>query len=134
MKLLLDTHIALWALTDDPKLPAIARRLIEDESNDIYVSAASAWEVSIKHATHPDKMLVDSTAYIGYCIDAGFRQLPISHVHVSLLETPQRPEGSPQHNDPFDRIMLAQAKFEGMLFITHDALMADYNEPCIMTV
>ena len=134
MKLLLDTHIVLWALTDDPKLPAIARRLIEDESNDIYVSAASAWEVSIKHAAHPDKMLIDSTAYIGYCIDAGFRQLPISHVHVSVLETLQRPEGSPQHNDPFDRIMLAQAKFEEMLFITRDALMADYNEPCIMTV
>ena len=134
MRLLLDTHIALWALADDPKLSGRARMLIEDEGNDVLYSAASAWEVAIKHAIHPDRMLAGGGDFMAYCADAGFAELPVAGRHVSALETLRRPCGEPAHNDLFDRIMVAQAKADGLLFVTHDSLIGGYGEDCVLLV
>ena len=134
MRLLLDTHIALWAVEDNPRLSGQARLLIADESNEIVCSAASAWEVAIKHALHPDKMMIDGKEFIGLCAEAGLAELPIAHRHVEALETLSRCEGAKPHNDPFDKIMLAQAKCDGLLFLTHDSLMDAYEEPCLLHV
>jgi len=127
MRLLLDTHIAIWAIEDNAKLPGKARFLIEDMGNDVFYSVASAWEVAIKHAVHPERMLADGAGFMAHCRESGFCELPVYGNHVEALETLQRPEGAPAHNDPFDRIMLAQAKADGMLFVTHDHLIEGYG-------
>lgn len=134
MKLLLDTHLVIWALENNPKLSKRARLLIDDPGNDIYYSAASAWEIAIKHAIRPDSMLMSGDEFMSYCKGSGFRELPVSGGHVRALESLRRADGAPKHNDPFDRIMLSQAKREGMLFLTHDHLMADYEEECVVLV
>lgn len=134
MKLLLDTHIVLWALADNAKLPGKARLLIEDEGNDVFFSAASAWEVSIKHAAHPDRMRISGLDFMDYCFRAGFIELPVFGRHVEVLETLRRGEGAGSHNDPFDRIMISQAKVDKMLFLSHDSLIANYEEDCILPV
>lgn len=134
MIVLLDTHILLWALTDDPKLPAAARHIISDESNKITYSVASLWEVSIKHALHPDRMPVEAAMLLQYCTEAGYGSLPITNNHVLALETLSRGQEAPPHNDPFDRIMLAQAKANNILFLTHDSLIPHYNESCVLFI
>lgn len=134
MKLLLDTHIAIWAIENNPRLPKKALLLIDDRGNDIYYSTASAWEVAIKHAIRPNSMLMSGDEFMSYCEASGFWEFPISGGHVRALESLSRPDGAPKHNDPFDRIMLAQAKQGGMLFLTHDHLMGDYGEECVLLV
>ena len=69
-----------------------------------------------------------------FCIQAGYEPLDISDRHVFALETLKRSENVKPHNDPFDRIMISQAKAENMLFLTHDTLLPDYNEACIISV
>lgn len=134
MRALLDTHLLLWALADDPKLPAVARTIIADSSNPIFYSVASVWEVAIKHGLHPDRMMVDAKRLIEFCGEAGFESLPLANRHVEALETLTRPNELPVHNDPFDRIMLAQAKADNLIFITHDTRIAEYDEPCVLWV
>lgn len=134
MKVLLDTHILLWALTDDKKLPDKARSMILSEGNDIYYSTASVWEVSIKHTIHPEQMPLSGRHLSDYCQLAGYSMLSVRDEHVYALETIRRAVDAPKHNDPFDRIMIAQAKAEDMLFVTHDALLPYYSEKCIAFV
>ena len=126
MKLLLDTHILLWALTDDPKLPSVAKGLILDRRNLVFFSTASVWEVSIKHGAHPDKMPVSGSTLVRYCHAAGYEERPVTSRHVEALETLRREIDQPPHNDPFDRIMLAQEKSDGLRFVTHDSLLPAY--------
>lgn len=134
MELLLDTHILLWALTDHPKLPKNAREKIMDERNTIFYSTASVWEVSIKHSIHPANMPVSGKELSEYCAKAGYQMLVVRDDHVYALETLCRAESAPKHQDPFDRILIAQAKSEKLTFITHDANLSYYQEDCIMSV
>ena len=134
MRVLLDTHILLWALTDDPRLPTPARAIITDGGNAVFYSAASLWEIAIKHAAHPDRMPVGAREIADYCSEATFDPLPIAERHVLALETLTRPADAPPHHDLFDRIMIAQAKTDTLLFITHDNLIPAYNEPCILAM
>lgn len=134
MDLLLDTHILLWALTDDPKLPQEAKEMIQDEKNEIFYSTASVWEVSIKHSIHPENMPISGKELSEYCAKAGFQMLVVRDDHVYELETLKRSENAPKHNDPFDRIMVAQAKAEEMAFVTHDSLIPYYEEKCVISV
>ena len=134
MKVLLDTHIILWALDNNPKLSEKARQIISDSENQIYYSTASIWEIAIKHMARPDKICIDSQNLSDKCKASGFEMLPIYDRHVYKLETLTREKSAPPHNDPFDRILISQAKADGMKFITHDALIPQYNEDCIMAV
>lgn len=134
MKLLLDTHILLWALSEDVRLPEKARKLLENEENEIYYSLASLWEIQIKCLAHPDQIDFTAEQVAGYCSESGFYKLPISEEHIFCLRKLKRPESVPSHKDPFDRILICQAMAENMLFITHDHLIPDYNEPCIYSV
>lgn len=134
MKLLLDTHILLWALTDDVRLSAKARKLIEDADNDICYSVVSPWEVQIKHDLHPDKLAVNAQELAGYCEQAGFRPLPIRLQHVFGLASLEREAGAGVHKDPFDRILVCQAAAEKMLLVTHDSRIGEYTEPCVFVV
>lgn len=134
MNILLDTHILLWTLSNDPKLSDTAKLLIEDPDNEIYYSVISPWEVEIKHLNHPDRMTADSSVVIRYCRISGFHILPIRPEHISRLGSLVRKEHTPEHRDPFDRMMIAQAAGDGMIFLTHDERISEYTEPCILKV
>ncbi|MCM1183186.1 MAG: type II toxin-antitoxin system VapC family toxin [Roseburia sp.] len=134
MKLLLDTHIILWALTNDSKLPQKAGTVISQSENKIWYSTASVWEVMIKHLQHPEHMPISGRQLSKYCQEAGYQMLPVRDEHVYALEGLRRKEGAPPHKDPFDCIMIAQAKVESMMFMTHDYLLPYYMEECIISV
>ena len=134
MKVLIDTHIAIWAVLNNPKLPKQAKDIILDKENDIFYSTASVWEITIKHILHPDRLRINGSLLEKGCEENGYFVLPILNKHVSALETLKRLENAPRHNDPFDKIMIAQEKTEGLMFLTHDSLIPYYNEPFIIPV
>ncbi len=122
------------AVLNDPKLPGRARDIILDRENEIFYSTASVWEITIKHMLHPDKLRINGDLLEKGCEENGYIVLPILNKHVSVLETLKRPKDAPKHNDPFDRILVAQAKAEGIMFLTHDSLISYYDEPFIISV
>ena len=134
MNLLLDTHILLWALSEDKRLSEKARELILEPGNALYYSVVSAWEVAIKHALHPDNVKLSGKELSEYCRQAGFLPLDLRDKHVAVLEGIRRGEDAPKHNDPFDRILLSQAKAENMSFLTHDTMFYGYHESCTIFV
>ena len=134
MNLLLDTHIAIWALNDDPSLSSQARELILDPDNTIYYSIVSVWEVLLKHARKPESIPFNEKAFSDGCKEAGFIPLHLAEKHILAVSTLTRPAECREHNDPFDRLLLSQAKVENFSFLTHDALIPDYPEKCIIPV
>ena len=134
MKILLDTHILLWTLADDPKLPIKARKMIENPDNGVFYSIVSPWEVEIKRNAHPKEMPIGAQELIQFCIESGFQRLPVREEHIYYLHKLHRAEGTPPHHDPFDRIMVCQCIAENLVFLTHDSLIAGYDEPCIFVV
>ena len=82
----------------------------------------------------PENMPVSEEDFVRLCQDTGFTRLPIEAGHIFLLKTLSRPNDAPKHNDPFDRILVAQAKAEGIMFLTHDSLIPYYDEPFIISV
>ena len=134
MRYLADTHIVLWYLNGDNTLPESARDIIDNQKNDIYFSLVSMWEIEIKHIAHPDIMKSSGYEVLEKCKIHDFSILPLDTEHVRLLHTLHRSDDAPKHNDPFDRMLISQAKTENMKFITHDSLIPYYNEPCILSV
>ena len=131
-EILLDTHMILWAMLDDPKLNDKMRNIILDPNNTIYYSIASMWEVQIKYDIK--KMPISGIEFMHYCEQSGYHKLPVDDSHVVELAGLVRDEAAPYHNDPFDRILISQAKAEGFTFLTHDSLLRGYNEPCLVEV
>lgn len=129
-ELLLDTHIVLWMILGDERLSQKARDLIKQSIGSIYYSIASMWEVQIKHAL--GKLPISGVEFMHYCEQSGYHKLPIDDLHVVELANLVRDESAPPHNDPFDKIMLSQAKAEGFTFLTHDPFFRGYNEPCVV--
>lgn len=134
MKLLLDTHIILWASDDNPKLPLQAKEMILDHQNEIYYSVASIWEISIKYMAKPDKIHISGSELAALCRKMGYMMLPITEEDVNALETLVYHNEHQPHNDPFDRIMIAQAKADRLHFITHDSKIPFYEEDCVISV
>jgi len=134
MRILLDTHMLLWALFDSPRLSNQARFLIERDENQIFYSAVAMWEIALKWDKHPDQLPYPPRELEEFCAECGFYDLPLNELHVFGLETLQRQADAPEHKDPFDRIMLSQAKVEDMLFLTHDRQFVYYDEPCVLLV
>ena len=123
MRAVLDTQIALWALTDSPRLSQEARDLILEPANDIYFSAASIWEIAIKHRLARHDMPVSGDEAARLCRSAGYLELPVTSTHAAATEALPL-----HHADPFDRILVAQAKSEPMRLITHDPMLPQYGE------
>lgn len=124
MNLLLDTHLLLWTAGEPAKLPRAARRLIEDSDNDLFFSAASLWEVSIKSQIGRDDFHADARVLRRSLLDNNYREIPISSEHaVAILDLPLI------HNDPFDRILVAQARCDGLILLTTDPQLAQYPGP-----
>ena len=126
MNLLLDTHVALWAITDSPGLPHKARDLIASPRNTVWISAASVWEIAIKHFLGRGDMPVSGQDALRYFRDAGYRFLPVEAEHAAAVE-----ELPMHHQDPFDRILVAQALAEPMRLMTHDRFVARYSDSII---
>ncbi len=108
--------------------------MLESGKNEVYYSIASVWEIAIKHKIRPEQMPVSEEEFVRLCEKTGFTQLSIEPEHIFWLKTLNRPAEAPKHNDPFDRILLEQAKYEKLSLITHDSLIPCYGEECIMSV
>lgn len=118
MRVLLDTHFVLWSLAQPRKLPAGARQMIEQ--SDVWVSAASVWEISIKSAL--GKLSADPAQVLAALSPAGFGCLAISGEHAAKLA-----DLPPIHKDPFDRMLVAQALSEPMILLTNDEMLRGYG-------
>ena len=134
MKILLDTHILFWSMGDEGKLSGEALSMINDPENEIYFSSASVWEIAIKHAKSPKRMPVSGQKLVNECQKAGYIPLPIQNRHVLAVAKLERQAGEAPHNDPFDRVLIAQAKVEKMTLLTHDQLLSGYGEKCVLTI
>lgn len=123
MSLLLDTHVLLWWLDDNPTLSREARAGIADASHDVFVSSATAWEIAIKKALGklkaPDNLEEAMSA-------SAFKELPIRMAHAVAAG-----ELSDHHSDPFDRMLVAQAKLENLTLVTRDENMGTYGGPIL---
>jgi PIN domain nuclease of toxin-antitoxin system len=123
MRLLVDTHLLLWAAARSRRLPKEARLLLEEPANEVFFSAASLWEIVIKAALHKPDFKVDVTLLRPALSEMGFAELPISGTHAERL-------GSlpPIHRDPFDRMLVAQSLAEPLVLLTNDGVLADYGD------
>ena len=124
MKLLLDTHLLLWAAADSKRLTQAGRRLIEDAENELLFSAASLWEVMIKRGLGREDFQVDARVLRRALLDNGYAELAINSEHVINID--HLPAA---HKDPFDRLLVAQAMVEGITLLTSDAKLARYPGP-----
>ena len=122
MRLLLDTHVLLWAAADSARLPGEARRLLEDDDNDVYYSAASIWEIAIKSSLRRKDFRVDLTQLMGALREMDFIELPITAAHAARVT--QLPF---IHRDPFDRLLIAQSIVEPLTLLTNDAILDRYR-------
>lgn len=124
MKLLLDTHLLLWAAGQPERLPASARVLLEDARNQLLFSPASLWEVAIKRGLEREDFRADPRLLRRGLLDNGYGELPITSEHAVAVD------GLPAiHKDPFDRILVAQSIVEGIALLTADPLVAQYPGP-----
>jgi PIN domain nuclease of toxin-antitoxin system len=124
MKVLLDTHLLLWAASGSNQLSAAARSWLEHPKNELIFSPASLWEVSIKRSLGRADFHVDPRLLRRGLLDNGYRELPITSVHTIEVDTLP-----PLHKDPFDRILIAQSIVEGMMLLTSDAIVARHPGP-----
>ena len=121
MRILLDTHVYLWSRSDPSRLSARERSAVRDPSNELFLSVASAWEIEITRAIGkldvPDDWMDRTAAF-------GVRWLPVRTEHVrELRRLPQH------HRNPFDRMIVAQSRVEGLSLLTHDPLVLRYLQP-----
>ena len=134
MKILLDTHVLLWDLSGKPVLTPKMVYYLEDRDNTLFYSTVSLWEIAIKQKLHPDQLPFRAEQLFRYCEMFEYYRLDIQPEHIFALDSLQYADTLPPHKDPFDRLLIAQAKAEGMRFMTHDDKLAGYDEPCILRV
>ena len=122
MRLLVDTHLLLWAAASSSRLPRGARALIEDSANEVYYSAASIWEIAIKSSLRRKDLRVDVPALLAALPRMGFVELPVTGAHaarvVQLVNI---------HRDPFDRLLVAQTLVEQTPIVSADPALDAYG-------
>ena len=121
MRLLLDTHLLLWASFRSAKLSPSARALIGDEANDLLFSAASIWEVAIKRGLARDDFEIDPGSLRSALLAQGYAEMVVTGAHAATVAALP-----PLHKDPFDRLLVAQALAESIMLLTADAKVAKY--------
>jgi len=124
MKLLLDTHLLLWAAEGSNRLSPTASALIEAPDNELFFSSASLWEIAIKRGLGRDDFQVNPRLLRRGLLDNGYSELPIVSEHAVTIDSLPA-----LHKDPFDRLLIAQAMVEGITLLTADALVAQYPGP-----
>ena len=123
MRYLLDTHIVIWAMVGSAKLSSVARDILESTDSQLYVSSVSIWEIAIKHALRPTEMPVNASQMIRFCRESGIMELPVHFRHSQRVATLPL-----YHNDPFDRMLVAQAMEDGMRLLSHDQKLPPYGD------
>lgn len=121
MKLLVDSHLLLWAAGSPERLPAKARSLFEDPDHALLFSAASLWEIAIKRGFGRSDLQVDPRLLRRGLLDNGYGELPVTSEHAVMLDALP-----PIHKDPFDRMLVAQAHVEGITLVTADDIIGKY--------
>lgn len=124
MTLLLDTHLLVWSAVDSPMLPAEVRQLIEEPEAQLTFSAASIWEVAIKHGLRRSDFALDPRVLRRGLLEVGYTELVVNGVHAAAVDLLP-----PIHRDPFDRLLVAQAQVEGLTLLTADEMVARYPGP-----
>lgn len=124
MRLLLDTHALIWWVLGDPLLSAKASAAIADTDNDVFVSAASAWEISIKHKIGklPPEAVILAGNVAGVVASEGFTELPVTMMHGQIAGALDS-----HHKDPFDRMLIAQGLAEGLTLISNETQFDAYS-------
>jgi PIN domain nuclease of toxin-antitoxin system len=123
VNLLLDTHVLLWWLNDDPTLSEKSRTAIADAKNLVFISAVSVWEIRIKEALNKLKIPANFKSILA---EQPFDLLDITHEHAHAIK-----DLPAYHNDPFDRMLVAQAKVEGLILATRDVHLKRYRVPIL---
>ena len=122
MRLLLDTHLLLWAIADSKRLPTEVRALLEDESNEVYYSAASIWEIAIKASLKRKDFRIDLKLSLSTLPEMGGVELPVTAAHAAGVgKLPYI------HRDPFDRLLIAQSIAEPLILLTNDNILGRYR-------
>lgn len=124
MRLLLDTHLLLWAAQKSARMPSAASNLIADLDNELVFSVASIWEFGIKYAKAPNEFDTSPNELREGLLQNGYLELAIAGKHVLAISSLPA-----LHGDPFDRILIAQAMVEGIMLLTADPLIARYPGP-----
>ena len=122
MRLLLDTHVLLWAAAGSDRLSNESRELLEDARHEVRYSAASLWEIAIKSALRRKDFHVDLPLLLATLPAMGLVELPVSGAHAVAVATLP-----PLHRDPFDRLLIAQSLVEGLTLVTHDRMIRRYQ-------
>lgn len=124
MDYLLDTHTLLWAIYDNPNIPEDIKNILRDKKNGIYFSVASLWELQIKHFKNPELMPYSVIDIVTSVLDTKLELLDIAVTHLNNLQhiIPQN-----IHKDPFDHLLLATARSENMIILTHDQTLKHYQ-------
>lgn len=121
MRVLLDTHLLLWAMAASRRLPRVVKTQLLDPANEIYFSAASVWEIAIKQGLRRKDFRIELDGFLETLPVAGFAELPVTARHAAgVARLP------PIHKDPFDRLLVAQSMAEPMTLLTNDAVLEGY--------
>ncbi len=121
MRILLDTHLLLWAMAASQKLPRAVKSQLLDPGNEVYYSAASVWEIAIKRGLRRAQFRIDIDDLLNALRESGFLELPVDARHAAgVAHLP------PIHKDPFDRLLVAQSMAEPMTLLTNDKIVAEY--------
>lgn len=126
MNILFDTQLLIWMAREPARLPDAARRMVADLDNTLHFSAASIWEIAIKHGLNRADFQFDPRKLRSNLLDQDFVEIAITGDHAVIIA-----ELPPIHKDPFDRLLLAQAMFEGLTLLTADSQLARYPGPIL---
>ncbi len=136
MRILLDTHVLLWALkgfnSNGEEFPVKVKDILLNSKNEIFYSSINIFEIEIKRIVRPQDMLPSGEELIRFCNEAGFIPLSLRSEHTLEMKSLQKSDEVKEHKDPYDWLLIAQAKSEKMMFLTHDSKLKKYMENCII--
>ena len=134
MKILIDTHILIWLVSDSTLLSKDAREILTNKDNEVYYSVISIWEIAIKRKLHPEEFNFSPQDIIFYAEKSNSKFLSLLNQHILPWKKLTMLPGEAEHKDPFDRILVCQAIAENMKFMTHDSKIPLFDVDCIIEV
>ena len=134
MNILLDTHVAIWAMTDDKRLSKRARDIMLDPGNNIYYSAASVLEVEMKSRSKKSNLEFDVDEFVQVCHMSGYIHAPLQESHILRVRQLEWQGDGEEHKDPVDRILLSQAITDNMRFMTADSKIPLFKQDCVISI